>query len=905
MAITKPLDNAQIPADASIAPVMTPVEDEPILVEDDPVLVEDESLQVAGGWGALKGLRGTDDIPTIREGVEQRKIPTSTADEAAGIITPSTGPVDPGRPSARDPSLRNINFQHLDTTDNALRLIDEISNQGDHFVVNRRGVRTVDQAKADAAEVDLEKLLGRPIGSAFNDAEVIAIRSMLVESAERLQNAAGIVRMGNATEADMLAFRQMVAHHAGVQSLAAGAAAEAGRTLNAFKVTAQSGMLQVEQLRQALNSAGGVKTTVKLAEMIDDAADPAAVAAAARAAHKATSVDMVLEYWINGLLSNPTTHTVNMTSNTVVALWQVPERFLAATISKVTPGTGVRFGEAAAQSFGIIQGFRDGLRLAWRALKTGEPSDAAQKYEARKYRAITADNVSKVLGKASSVVGLSPRSVANGGAVARGVDLLGEAVRIPGRFLGAEDEFFKAVGYRMELNALAYRQAAEEGLTGHAAGVRIHEIVNNPPESIHLDAMHIARVQTFTNELGAGGQKYQALVRELPILRFITPFIRTPTNIVKFVGTRSPLAPFAKSFRADIKAGGARRDLALARMSMGTMMFLAIAPYVASGDIIGNLSNNKGVRDAQRRKGMQPYSIRFGDQLYAFNRLDPIGMFLGLTADAMEVIKYSDQDGADEVILAIAVALAQNLSSRTYVRGLSDLNNAIHDPKRYAKSYLTRMAATFVPYTSLVAQVERVIDPTMRETRGEDIAQTVINRIWSRTPGLSKDLMPIRTLWGDHQVLGGALGWDMVSPIYNSTIEPSLADDEIIENEMSITKPRESFSISRKAGKRSISATVELNPAEYDQYIWLAAGRDKRAQIDGRTLKEYLEHVVIPSKEYQEATPGPDGVRTLIFRRIVTMYREAAKGVLLEDNPGLAGILQQTLSDNLYKLRGK
>jgi hypothetical protein len=154
-------------------------------------------------------------------------------------------------------------------------------------------------------------------------------------------------------------------------------------------------------------------------------------------------------------------------------------------------------------------------------------------------------------------------------------------------------------------------------------------------------------------------------------------------------------------------------------------------------------------------------------------------------------------------------------------------------------------------------------------------------------------------------VLGGALGWDMVSPIYNSTIEPSLADDEIIENEMSITKPRESFSISREAGKRSISATVELNPAEYDQYIWLAAGRDKRAQIDGRTLKEYLEHVVIPSKEYQEATPGPDGVRTLIFRRIVTMYREAAKGVLLEDNPGLAGILQQTLSDNLYKLRGK
>ena len=54
MAITKPLDNAQIP-DSSIAPVMTPVEDEP--------------MQVAGLGSALKGLRGIRSIDEIREGV--------------------------------------------------------------------------------------------------------------------------------------------------------------------------------------------------------------------------------------------------------------------------------------------------------------------------------------------------------------------------------------------------------------------------------------------------------------------------------------------------------------------------------------------------------------------------------------------------------------------------------------------------------------------------------------------------------------------------------------------------------------------------------------------------------------------------------------------------------------------
>jgi hypothetical protein len=797
-------------------------------------------------------------------------------EDAADIIVPPDGPVDPGRPSAVDIEQRNINFNHIETNDDVLRTIDTISEQGDHFVTNRRGARSVDQTKAAAAEVELESIIGRAVGTAFNAEQIIAARTMLVESAERLQNASRIVREGNATEADLLAFRQMVAQHAAIQQQVAGATAEAGRALNAFKVTAESGLLRAEQVRKALDSAGGAKAAVKLAELIDDAADPAAVAKAVRKNWNAKSSDMILEFWINGLLSSPATHVVNTTSNALVALWQVPERLLASGISKALRSEdGVKSGEAVAQLYGIVQGSRDGLKLSWRALKTGEPTDALQKYEARKYRAITAENVSAILGKTGRVVGLDPTAVANGGVVARGVDLMGEAVRLPGRFLGAEDEFFKAVGYRMELHALAYRQAAKEGLTGRDAAARITDIINNPPESLHMEAIQAGRVQTFTNDLGEFGRGVQRLANSQPAAKLLLPFVRTPVNIVKFVGMRSPMAPFAKSFRADIRAGGARRDLALARMAMGSLIMMVGGEMASRGVITGKLSENPGVRSAQMRKGIQPYSIRFGDKLYSFNRGDPLGMFLGLSADVVEVMKYADDEDANEVAAAAVVALAQNLTSRTYMRGLSEFITAMDDPERYMERYLQRQAATFVPYTSLVAQAERTMDPTLRAT------YSVMDQIRSRTPGLSDELPPRRNLWGNPIVLEGGFGWDFVSPIYTSTEIESLADQEIIDNEVNIRMPRNVLGQGEFA--------VELLPKEYDRYVELA-GRD--VKVDGLGLKDYLELKLIPGRLYQNATPGPDGMRAVLIRKTVNAFRDAAKLQLQEEKPWLKQALE-------------
>jgi hypothetical protein len=650
--------------------------------------------------------------------------------------------------------------------------------------------------------------------------------------------------------------------------------AEAGRSLNAFRIPVQAGMQTGDktavfrsQLQETFERSGGDDTLYKLAEYIEEAGDDLAeVTKRAKEANSATTGDFILEYWINGLLSSPATHMVNVTSNAMVATWSIPERMLASGFSKILRSEkGVEIQEAVGQVFGLMQGTRDGLRMFWKTLKTGEPSDPAMKLEARKYRAITAQNV----------------GINTEGYLSKGVDLLGNMIRMPGRFLGAEDEFFKSIGYRMELNALAYRKATSEGLEGEDLGKRIVEIVNNPTEEIHLAASDVARVQTFTNPLGESGQKVQQLANSHPALKLILPFVRTPVNIVKFVGVRSPFAPFAKSFQADMKAGGARRDMALSKMSLGSLVLGYGATMAADGVITGGGPKNKAQRDALRRQGWQPYSMKVGDKYYSFNRLDPLGMFLGLSADLTEVIKYAedDQDALDIATMS-TIALAKNLTSRTYLRGLSDAMNVLSDPDRYAERFFQRQAASFTPMTSLVAGIEREFDPMMRAT------YSAMDLIISRTPGLSDSLPPRRNLYGEPIVLQGGLGIDFVSPIYSSTRKFDFVDNEIVENEVNVTMPR------RSIGTGNFS--IELNADEYDRYVVLAGKELKMPYTNLKTgktkdlnLHKYLQGMMA-SDMYQDASEGPDGGRSMLITTIVNAFRDGAKATLLDENEALA-----------------
>ena len=782
--------------------------------------------------------------------------------------------VDPKRQSDTDPLGRNFNIQHVNDPTDLGRIIEVEGNKADNF---RQPAQPHSETLSKVEAQDPEewfKLTGYKVGDGVTPEAVAGARIMLQKSAKNLKEMAQTILAADhgADAAFHLQFRQAISSHVAIQQSVAGMAADAGRSLNAFRIPIDSSMggkseVFKSTLTDVLDKFGGEKTIRNLARVIDDAEDLESLTKAAGKVHYAKVSDMVLEYWINGLLSSPATHVVNTTSNALVGTWSIPERFLTVAVGKLRRDpNAAEWAEVVGQLYGMFHGTRDGLRLSWKALKTGEPTDPSMKLEARKYNSITGENVSRV----------SKGMIDANGPAAKGIDYLGTFTRLSGRFLGAEDEFFKAVGYRMELNALAYRTARKEGLTGEALGARVRDLIENPTEEIHINATNMARVQTFTNDLGDSGQYIQKLANSHPMLKILLPFVRTPVNIVKYIAHRNPLmAPFSQHVRQEIMAGGVRKDAAIAKLTLGSSVMGVGLGLSFEGTITGGGPKDPQTRRALRLTGWQPYSIKIGDTWHSFNRLDPLGMFLGLAADTAEVMKHATDEDRENIAIATSLALAKNLTSKTYLRGISETLNAINDPDRYAERYFQRMGATFTPATSLVSQVERYLDPTMRE------AHTLLEMIMSRTPTLSDKLPPRRDLWGEPVVLQGGMGWDFVSPIYSSLIKDDPVAIEMAEQEMGFSMP------SRKIDSGKFA--TEMTNEEFDDYVVLVGKKLKMDFVtDNGDYKELNLHDYIgafmKTQDYKGLTDGPDGMKSNMVLGIISQFKTTARKLMLYED---------------------
>lgn len=772
------------------------------------------------------------------QGLAEDRVPRGLADlerdaaeqARANVGGPET--VNLGPPGAR---AGNINLDRIQSGQDAKRVLSETADIiAPELDAARRGTIRQEETSRLAADLRMTEaeLLKRRRGEAFNAEQALAARRLLTTSANDLVRLAREAR-GGSNEA-LGAFQEAFVRHVAIQEQIAGLTAEAGRALQSFRISPRGQAERGRALKQVIESSGGRERVENLAAKIAALEDNEQLAAFTRHAFKPRLRDKIFEVWINALLSGPRTHAVNVTSNTLTTLWTLPEHLLAATFGVVRHGPDkIRFREAASKLYGLAEGAKDGLRFAAKALRTGESQfDPIGKIETVRRRAV------------------------------RGP--LGELVRLPGRFLQAEDDFFKAAAYRMELRTLAARDGLRSDLRGERLAEHIEKIVALPTEALHLKALDTARKLTFTKPLGAIGQNITNAANMIPGGRVILPFIRTPSNLIKFAAERSPLGFAMREVRDAMRQGGAERDLALARMALGTSVAVAVAAQAAEGNITGAGPTHPGQRALLRANGWQPYSIKIGDTYYSFNRLDPFGLTLGVAADFAEIAGHMSKDEGERLGALIVGSLSKNLVNKTWLRGLSELVEAINDPNRYGDRYLQSLAGTVIP--TGISQFAQSQDPVLRSTRPGPIedpllreADAIMNKIKSRLPGYSKDLPPVRNLFGEPVILSGGLGPDIISPVFTS-----VARDDPVINEMVRLKAAPGMP------RRAIKG-VNLTPQQYDEFVQLA----------GRPAKDTLDRLVA-SPRYATL---PDFARAKAIREIIGATRKAAREAFLVAHP--------------------
>lgn len=762
----------------------------------------------------------------------------------------------------------NINLNKMDTPE---EIKEVVRRTGRAFAprINeaRRGVRTWNETEEAAKMLGMseKELRRRRKGQAYNSEELTGSAWVLMQSAEQLHALMNRVMSGQASQVERLGLLATFRRHVAIQETFSGAVAEAGRALNILrKVRTLQSFRTLTNFDELIGSMGEGFTPEELARKLSAYENMRELNSGTRKIARASGWDMVFEAWVNGILSNPTTHAVNLIGSALATMYMVPERFVQEQINRVVRDPeGTQPGEARAMLFGLIEGFREGLPLALRTFRTGEPSDPITKLEYANRRAITARNF-----------GLEDDAYIDVIPIGRWINMAGEIVRTPGRSLLAGDELMKAVTGRAGLKAAALRQATREGLGANPRKMaeRIVELADNPTEALRAEAQEFSRLMTWTTPLGKSGAGLNMWVNETPGLRYIMPFRRTPVNLMKFALKRTPLGLASRQMRDAIFHGkGVERDSALAQLALGTMFSLLVGQLAASGYVTGSGPVDSDTRRMMRETGWQPNSVRVGDQYLSYSRSDPLGIMVGIAADTAEILGQLDEMTAGDLATAVVVAISKNVVNKTYLEGLSRLVETLQDPDRYGEYNIRRTLAGFIPATSLVRQVERITDPVMRDARG------ILDEVRASVPGFSKDLPPRTNIWGEPIVL--EVGWyDIANPFYHSTAKRAPVTEELLRQEIIPSMPQ-----------RSIRG-VELMPWEYHRYVTLA-GREIR-DAAGHNLYEALE-AMIKTPEYRAMPGGPEGGKALLVKNVIHAYRQMARNRLLQENSTLRGLVEE------------
>jgi hypothetical protein len=813
----------------------------------------------------------------IKDGAQPEQLKAARAAAATEGVKPEDVVGELGVPRGTEPGQVYINFARINAPEDVQTVIKDMADKfAPQIDVARRGVRTFAEIELDAQQVNAwDVLVARRKGDPLNAEQSVAARQLWAASADKLSQVAKEAS-ANPSEANLFAFRKMLATHYAIQNEVIAARTETARALASWRIPAGGSAERFRDISQALEANGGSEVTRDMADRVAKLANAGMYEELDNFVQRgvwARTRDAMQEAWIMGLLSGPKTHIVNAMSNTAVVFMQMYERKAAEIISSILGNSGgVQAGEAMTQWFGLTQSWKDGLRYAAKSAKTGEVGFGMSKVELPRTGSIT-----------SEAFNLSSETWAG-----RAVDGIGNIVRIPGRALAASDEFFKTIGYRMELNAQALRQAAGEVHAGviPADGIkaRVAELLENPPENLRMSAVDQALYQTFTNSPGKLAQGLQSLKAQFPALTVILPFVRTPANILKYTFERTPLAPLMSSVRADIAAGGARQDLALARLSTGTALMMVAADMAMSGTVSGSGPKDTSERQALERTGWQRNSIKVGDRWYAYNRLDPAGSLLGLAAEMVEILNNSEdedtEEGVGEAAVAAIASISATVMSKTYLSGIADLFEAISDPKRYTETFVQRLVGSTVP--AIVGEAARTADPYSREVFG------MLDAIKRRTPGLSDNLPLRRDIWGRPVTYQSGLGWayDVFSPIYTKPAKAEPVDDEMLRLGKAVSMP------SKRATFQGVNIDLNNYPGAYSRYVELAGNELKHPNYD-MGAKDLLNAVVsgehFLSEIYDQGTDGADGTKAEIISSIVSEYRKIAREQVLQEFPEIQG----------------
>jgi hypothetical protein len=777
----------------------------------------------------------------------------------------------------------DFNLDRIDTSDEVVDLMNTVSTLvHDQIDITRRGTVSLDSILNNASEMGFDvQGLNTLYGNTTELAEKFTAARLLLQKIGDDAVAVGNKAVnGVLAPEDILEFNRLTGLYASVHAMVKSSQTEIARALTSMRVSSRihrgSTNDELTKLVRKLGTDAGLADNVQNWLLASDA-ERAVIAQAPTGYRK--GVNITLEMWINGILGAPISHAVNTVSNAIMSVdTLITHLAMADDIS-----------EAGYLVVGFFRGITEAPAAFGKAFKRGASNlDKVQKYELTDAISSEALNINSPVGAAV-------------------VDAIGTAVRVPTRLLGATDDFFKMIAYRMKLQAEAFKAAKLEGLVGQAVSARANQLmydvdfwvkVKMAPagevgqdvvdhlatfnsvyadklETLYDTSINTARTATFTQEGGERLQAAQSFLFTNPEARFIVPFLRTPINLLKYFGNRVPLlnaignptyrnalTKWATNKTLTSEDGKILKELTMHSL-IGSAYLWGFFNLAQEGKITGMLPTGKD--STQRQEGWRPYSARIVKadgtiEYIPLNRLDPLAMFLGVAADAHVIMSTSDRidTKTDELVTAALLSFINNFVDKSYMQGLTSFSDAIGSGEEHkVEAWIRNFSSSFVP--NYLPALAREMDPIAREIH------SISDAVKAKIPGMSQELQPKLDYRG--RQIPARSSWNPFDPGIENTKDP-------------LTRAmRESNIAFQKPPKTLPGTNLELTPEQYTMYVQSIG--DKYSEIALSVINSSTWDTLTKNKD------GLEGSRQYALKDIMSTAKQFGMVRLMQEYPDL------------------
>jgi hypothetical protein len=284
------------------------------------------------------------------------------------------------------------------------------------------------------------------------------------------------------------------------------------------------------------------------------------------------------------------------------------------------------------------------------------------------------------------------------------------------------------------------------------------------------------------------------------------------------------------------------------------------------------------------RDGWMPYSIKVGDEWVSYQGMEPISALLAIAADYAEYARHEpDAEKVEQVFLGATYGLYEYLKEQPYLQGVADVARLIGtnqqgdiDGKKIVDGLVKQFGGFVIggspagAYSSLLAGIERLSDPTNRDVRASpDLPMGVrgfveaFNRYKSRLPYFNQDLPEQLNLWGDPVLSGQGKPYEMVLPTRVSPAQFSEVDDALVRMGSPVGMP-----------ERKIDG-VELDAFQYNRLL----------TIYGKELPAKQEILNVMRTPGFDLLNLDDQQKTV--QRVHSRFVDIARKTLISEDPAL------------------